>query len=73
MRRYTRLTNGIRKAIEMHTHAVAPHFMNYYFVNLHDSLGVTSTMAAGATDRLWEVGDVVDLLIAEEEDRTARV
>ena len=32
MRRFTRLTNGFSKKIEMHMHAVSLHFMHYNFV-----------------------------------------
>ena len=33
---------------------------------IHRTLRVTSAMAAGVTDRLWEVSDLVVLLEAEE-------
>ncbi len=46
----------------MHAHAVALHFMYYNFVKIHQSLRTTPAMAAGVTDRLWEIGDLVDLL-----------
>ncbi len=46
----------------MHAHAVAVHFMYYNFVKIHQSLRTTPAMAAGVTDRLWEIGDLVDLL-----------
>ena len=41
--------------------------MTYYnFVRIHKTLRVTTAMAAGVTDRLWEVSDVVALLEASE-------
>lgn len=61
MRRFTRLTNAFSKKVENHAHAVALHFMHYNFVRIHKSLRVTPAMAAGATDRLWELEDVVRL------------
>jgi len=32
------------------------------FVRLHQKLRVTPAMAAGITDRLWEIGDIVELI-----------
>ena len=63
MRRFTRLTNAFSKKVENHAHAVALHFMYYNFVRIHKTLRVTPAMAAGVTDRLWEIGDVVDLVL----------
>lgn len=66
MRRFTRLTNAFSKKIENHTAAVSLHSMYYNFVRVHQTLKVTPAMAAGVTDRLWEMGDVVDILDAWE-------
>jgi hypothetical protein len=66
MRRFTRLTNGFSKKVENHAHSVAL-FMTYYnFVRIHKTLRVTPAMAAGVSDRLWEVSDIVALLEAAE-------
>lgn len=62
MRRFTRLTNGFSKKVEAHANAVALHFMYYNFCRIHSKLRVTPAMAAGVTDRLWEVSDLVALL-----------
>jgi len=62
MRRFTRLTNAFSKKIENHTAAVALHTMFYNFVRVHQTLKVSPAMAAGATDRLWEVSDIVKVL-----------
>ncbi|QBR71524.1 hypothetical protein CU048_09825 [Beijerinckiaceae bacterium] len=67
MRRFTRLTNGFSKKVENHAYAVALHMMYYNFVKLHSKLRVTSAMAAGVADRLWEIGDIVQL-VEEAED-----
>ena len=71
-RRFTRLTNGFSKKVENHAHAVALHFMHYNFVRIHKTLRVTPAMAAGVTDRLWEMSDIVALIEAREaaQDRT---
>lgn len=72
MRRFTRLTNGFSKKVENHAHAVALHFMYYNFVRIHSSLKVTPAMAAGVTDRLWEMSDIVALLEAEEAKKSTK-
>jgi IS1 family transposase len=69
MRRFTRLTNGFSKKIENHACAVALHSMYYNFVRLHQTLKVSPAMAAGVTNRLWEMTDVVDMLEAFEAKR----
>ena len=69
MRRFTRLTNAFSKKVENHRHAVALHFVHYNFCRAHQTLtrkakGIyrTPAMAAGLTDRVWTVGDIVALL-----------
>jgi hypothetical protein len=66
MRRFTRLTNAFSKKVENRTAAVALHSMYYDFVRLHQTLKVSPAMAAGVTDRLWEMRDVEDVLHAFE-------
>ena len=63
MRRFTRLTNAFSKKIENHTHSVALHFMYYNFCRQHKSLdAISPAMAAGVTDRLWDIEDIVRLI-----------
>jgi hypothetical protein len=62
MRRFTRLTNAFSKKVENHAAAVALHFMHYNFARIHQTLRVTPAMAAGVTDHVWEIGEIVDLL-----------
>jgi IS1 family transposase len=73
IRRLTRLTNGHSKKIENHGHAIALHYMYYNFCRKHETLtkargGIhcTPAMAAGVTDRVWKVAEIVALLAAEE-------
>lgn len=66
MRRFTRLTNGFSKKVENHAYAVALHMMYYNFVRIHSKLRMTPAMAAGVSDRLWEVSDIVALVEAAE-------
>lgn len=67
MRRFTRLTNAFSKKVENHAYAVALHFMYYNFVRLHARLRVSPAMAAGMTDRLWEIADIVALVEAADQ------
>ena len=62
MRRFTRLTNAFSKKVENHCHALAIYFVFYNFVRIHKSLRVTPAMAAGVTNRLWSVEDMVALV-----------
>jgi hypothetical protein len=62
MRRFTRLTNAFSKKVENHVAAVELHTMFYNFVRVHQTLKVTPAMAAGVTDRLWDVADLVQVL-----------
>lgn len=70
IRRFTRLTNGHSKKLANHIAAVSLHFMFYNFVRIHQTLRVTPAMAAGITDRVWEISDIVRLL-EEREERLA--
>ena len=62
MRRFTRLTNAFSKKVENHTTTMALHFMHYNFARIHQTLRVTPAMAAGVTDHVWEIGEIVGLL-----------
>ncbi|MBG53433.1 MAG: IS1 family transposase [Rhodobiaceae bacterium] len=72
MRRFTRLTNGFSKKVENHAHAVALHMMYYNFVRLHKTLRVTPAMAAGVSDRLWDIADIVKMVEEAEAKPTKR-
>ena len=69
MRRFTRLTNGFSKKIENHVAAIALHFMYYNFVRIHQTLRITPAMAAGVSDRVWEVSHIVKLVDEYREQR----
>lgn len=62
-RRFTRLTNAFSKKVENLEHSLSLYFMYYNFCRTHKTLqGITPAMAAGITDRVWTVGDIVDLI-----------
>jgi IS1 family transposase len=64
VRRFTRLTNAFSKKLENHEAAIALHFMHYNYVRIHKTLKVSPAMAAGITNRLWEIEDLIALLPA---------
>jgi IS1 family transposase len=59
MRRFTRLTNAFSKKLDNHIHALALYFVFYNFCRIHKSLRTSPAMAAGVSDRLWSLEDVV--------------
>jgi IS1 family transposase len=63
MRRFTRLTNAFSKKVENLQAAVALHFAHYNFVRVHKSLRVTPAMAAGVSDTLWSLEELVERTI----------
>jgi hypothetical protein len=69
MRRFTRLTNAFSKKIDNHGHSLALYFVYYNFVRIHKTLKMSPAMAAGVTDKLWSVEDIVGLLDARDERR----
>jgi len=62
MQRFTRLRNGFSKKVENLEHAIALHFMHYNFCRVHRTLKITPAMAAGVTEKLWDIEDIIDLL-----------
>jgi IS1 family transposase len=67
MRRFTRLTNAFSKKVENLTAAVSLHFAFYNFCRVHKSLGTTPAVAAGITDHVWKLDELIGLL--EEAER----
>ena len=62
LRRFTRLTNAFSKKLENHACAVSLHFMYYNFARVHQTLKTTPAVAAGVTDHVWSVEEIVKLL-----------
>lgn len=72
-RRYTRLTNGFSKKAENHAHAFALFAMHYNFCRSHMTLtkargGIHTSpaMAAGLTDHVWKIEDLVAMMDGSE-------
>jgi IS1 family transposase len=72
MRRFTRLTNAFSKKLENHCHALALYFMFYNFARIHKTLKVSPAMAAGVTDKLWSMEDIVGLIDARDERKAKK-
>jgi len=71
LRRYTRLSNGFSRKLENHAAAVSLQYFVYNFIRIHRKLRVSPAMAAGVTDRLWDVSDLVAFLEASESKKAA--
>jgi len=59
IRRFTRLTNAFSKKLSNLKAQVALHFAHYNFVRIHQTLRCSPGMAAGLTDHLWALDDLV--------------
>src|SRR5262249_19720816 len=74
MRRFTSLTNAFSKKVENHALAVSLHFFNYNFCRKHQTLKTTPAIAAGITQRIWSVADIVHLVEeAEAQEHVAKI
>ncbi len=68
MRRFTRLTNAFSRKVENLTAAVSLRFAHYNFCRVHQTLGTTPAVAAGVTDHVWTLDELIGLL--EEAEAT---
>ena len=58
--RVTRLTYAFSKKWENLQAALALHFAYYNLCRIHGSLRITPAMAAGLTDHVWSIGELVN-------------
>jgi IS1 family transposase len=58
-RRMTRLTNAFSKKWENHGAALAIHFAVYNFCRKHGTLKMTPAMAAGLTNHVWSIDELL--------------
>jgi IS1 family transposase len=61
MRRYTRLSNGFSRKLSNHAAATALNYFAYNFIQIHRTLRMSPAMAAGVSNKLWNVVDLVAL------------
>jgi IS1 family transposase len=66
LRRFTRLTNAFSKKLENMKAALALHFAWYNFCRIHSSLRVTPAMAAGITNHVWELSEILGIVATEK-------
>ena len=73
MRRFTRLTNAFSKKLENHCHMLALYFVHYNFCRPHTTLNkqsggykTTPAMAAGLTERVYDMAWLVGLVNANQ-------
>jgi len=59
--RFTRLTLGYSKDLDMHKAAIALHLGFYNLVRKHKTIGTTPAVAAGVEEKRWSWEDVVTL------------
>lgn len=59
-RRLTRLTNAFSKKLDNFKAAMALHFAHYNFVRIHATLRATPAMAAGVTNELWSIENLLE-------------
>ena len=63
------VVDGFSRKIENHMAAVAINYFVYNFIKIHSTLRTSPAMAAGVTDRLFDVMDLVKLLIESEREK----
>jgi IS1 family transposase len=68
MRRCTRLSNGFSRKLRNHAAATVLNYFAYNFIQIHSTLRTSPAMAAGVTDRLWSINDLVALWEAYEKE-----
>lgn len=68
MRRFTRLTNAFSKKFKNHCHSLALYFFWYNWVRQHKAHKLSPAMAAGLTDKLMSMSDLVAMIDAREEE-----
>lgn len=64
IRRFTRLTNALSKKVENLRAAVSLHFAHYNFMRVNKSLRITPAMAAGVSDQLWSIEELIERIDA---------
>jgi hypothetical protein len=64
VRRFTRLTNAVSNKVENHHHMVCLYTVFHNFVRIHKTLRCAPAMAAGVSQTLWTMADIVALIDA---------
>jgi hypothetical protein len=64
--------NAFSKKLENLAAAVSLHFFHYNFCRVHKTLGTSPAVAAGVTDHVWTLDELIGLLEAAEATPTKR-
>jgi hypothetical protein len=67
------IVEWLSRKLENHAAATALNYFAYNFIKIHRTLRMSPAMAAGVTNRLWDVNDLVALWEAYEQRRAERV
>jgi hypothetical protein len=70
---FTRLTDAFSKKLDAHINALSLYFTFYNFVRMHKTLRMSSAMAAGLTDKLWSMEDIVALIDTRKASRGSAI
>ncbi len=65
VRRMTRLTNAFSKKWENHEAHLAIWFLYYNFCRVHATLRTTPAVAAGLTDHVWSISELLTVLATQ--------
>ena len=71
-RRFTRLTNAFSKKFRNHELMIAIQTVHYNYVKWHKTLRCTQAMAAGLTNTLWNLEDLVKALEQYQDNTTKK-
>jgi IS1 family transposase len=71
-KRLTRLTYAFSKKWENLKAALALHFAHYNFCRVHGSLSIMPAMAAGISDHVWELEELINSISIPWRARTSR-
>lgn len=63
--------NTFSKKVENHAHLLVINFMHYNFVRIDETLLCTPAMAAGITNHVWGMSDLLALEMWRAEPRVA--
>jgi len=66
MRRFTRLTAAHSKKLVNHIHMVSLYTVWYNYARINSAVRMAPAMAAGISDKLWDVSDIVRMIEAYE-------
>nr|WP_246667518.1 transposase [Bradyrhizobium macuxiense] len=72
-KRFARLTNGFSKKLDHHAAAVSLYVAHYNLCRVHEALRTTPAVALGVAERVWTIGDLLDVVLSLEPNRPVRV